>query len=223
MKVLASLLLVLAVAFMQVGSAAAAPQTQDGTVTINGTVTEIGQPETDENGVVTVLVTIETAEGPQTVRVSEQVAADLEVGEQVVDLVVNSEDVVPPEEVHPVAAILADFFGEDPSVVNGYHEDGFGFGVIAQAMWMSQSISGDASSTGLILEAKKSGDYSAFTLPDGSTPTNWGQFKKALKDKDNKHNLGVIVSGHADDDDNGQDKGNGKDKKDKKEKKNKKP
>ncbi|MBN2118406.1 MAG: hypothetical protein JW730_17665 [Anaerolineales bacterium] len=214
MKVLASLLLVLAVAFMQVGSALAAPQTQDDTVTISGTVTEIGQPETDENGVVTVLVTIETAEGPQTVRLSEQVAADLEVGEQVVDLVVNSEAVVPPEEVHPVAAILADFFGEDPSVVNDYHEDGFGFGVIAQAMWMSQSISGDASSTGLILEAKKSGDYSAFTLPDGSTPTNWGQFKKALKENKDKHNLGIIVSGRADKDNalGPQDKGNGKDK-----------
>jgi len=98
-------------------------------------------------------------------------------------------------------------------VVNGYHEDGFGFGVIAQALWMSDNLGGDISAAGLILDAKKSGDYSSFVLPDGSHPTNWGQFKKALREK--KNNLGVIVSGQADsptDEQGQQQNGNGHDK-----------
>ena len=237
MKLLSSVLLVLVVLFAQVGTAAAAPQTQEGTVSINGTVTEIGQPETDENGVTTVLVTIETAEGPVTVRVSDTVAAGLTVGGEVQDLVVNSEDVVPPEEepaedVHPISALLGDFFEVDPGVVNDYHEDGFGFGVIAQAMWLSQGVteSGDASATGCILDAKKNGTYGeCFDFGDDPVPTNWGQFKKTLKENKDKHNLGVIVSGHADDDDpsndknNGKGNDNGKDKKEKKDKKDKKP
>jgi hypothetical protein len=57
---------------------------------------------------------------------------------------------------------------------------------------------------GLILQAKQSGDFSnillsdgtVLTMPDGSVPGNWGQFKKALLEK--KNNLGMIVSGHAD-------------------------
>jgi len=95
--------------------------------------------------------------------------------------------------------------------------------VIAQAMWMAKGLTNDSDDSegvvvvdaGLILAAKKSGDYSAFTLPDGSTPTNWGQFKKAVMGKDKK-NLGIIVSGHAETTDEtgtqpllGNDQGNG--------------
>jgi hypothetical protein len=123
-------------------------------------------------------------------------------------------EVVPPEEpaedVHPIAAILANFFGEDPTVVNEYHLDGFGFGVIAQAMWVSRNLTGtedevgDASLAGDILQAKRDKDYEAFfeAHPEfgeqfsDEIPTNWGQFKKVLKEK--KNNLGTIVSGQAD-------------------------
>lgn len=230
-KLLGSVLLVLAVLFVQVGNVAAAPQMQD-TTPITGTIQNIAT-ETDENGVTTVVVTLE---GGQTVHVNVDTAVTLGLvtldpvtNQPVVDptkvgqtVEIDPTSVIPgegTEDVHPVAALLADFFDIDPSVVNDYHEDGFGFGVIAQAMWMSQSLNGDASVAGLILEAKKTGDYSAFTLPDGSTPTNWGQFKKALKENKDKHNLGVIVSGHADDKDSAnqkdhgnQDKGNNKDK-----------
>jgi len=48
----------------------------------------------------------------------------------------------------------------------------------------------------LILEAKQNKDFSACVLPDGATPTNWGQFKRAALGKDKK-NLGIIVSGHV--------------------------
>ena len=231
-KLYASILLVLAVLFTQVGNVAAAPQVQE-TTPVSGTIESI-TTETDGDGVMTVLVTLlDEAGASQTIRLSIETAvilglvtldpATLEpfVDETQIGQIVEIDPttVIPEEEeaVHPIAAILASFFGQDPSVVNEYHEDGFGFGVIAQAMWIAQGLNGDASTAGLILEAKETGDYSAFVLPDGSTPTNWGQFKKAALGKDKK-NLGIIVSGHAEDvvtddettsQENGQGNGNG--------------
>lgn len=235
-KRLAGILLVLAVLLAQVGNVAAAPRVQD-TTPITGTVQSI-TTETDEDGLTTVLVTLSDEEAAtQSVRLSVEMAVilglvtlDPTTKEPLVDetqvgqiVEIDPELVIPEEEeaVHPIAAILASFFGEEASVVNAYHEDGFGFGVIAQAMWMAQGLNGNASTAGLILEAKETGDYSAFVLPDGSIPTNWGQFKKAALGKDKK-NLGIIVSGHAEDlvtdegtalQDNGKGNGKGKDKK----------
>lgn len=238
-KTLASILLVMAVLFAQVSTVFAAGAAQEATP-ILGTIQSI-VVETDENGVTTVLVTVLDDMGEtHTARLSVETALALELvtldastNEPVADqskvgqlveidptTVIVDED--PEEDVHPIAAILATFFGVDAGIVNDYHEDGFGFGVIAQAMWMAQGLNGDASAAGLILEAKESGDYSAFTLPDGSEPTNWGQFRKAALGKDKK-NLGMIVSGQANNDDtdagfaqpgngNGKDKGKGKDK-----------
>jgi hypothetical protein len=235
-KLLSSIVLAIAVLFAQVGLAAAAPTAQDTTL-ITGTIQSI-TTETDTNGVTTVIVTLlDDLGATQTVRLSVDTAAALglvtldpvtsepvvdetKVGQPVeIDPTTVIPDETPEEPVHPIATLLAAFFGEEASVVNDYHEDGFGFGVIAQAMWMSKNLNEDASLAGLILEAKKTGDYSEFILPDGSTPTNWGQFKKAVSEK--KNNLGVIVSGNADPDDNvnpsaqtehehGKDKGNGK-------------
>ena len=221
--------MVLAVLFAQVGTAFAAPSAQDTSIT--GTVVNV-ITETDETtGATTVVVTYSDSAGqPQTARISLETAVGL--GLVTVDpttnvvtvvavpgdaLTLDPATVLPEEEtgdeyVHPIAALLASFFGVEPAVVQGYHEDGYGFGVIAQAMWMAKGLGeGDMAAAGLILEAKKTGDYSAFTLPDGSTATNWGQFKKAIMGKDKK-NLGIIVSGHADTDDeaavgNGQGKG----------------
>lgn len=99
---------------------------------------------------------------------------------------------------NPVGAVIASFFGLKYSVVDGFHQEGTGYGVIAQACWMSYELNGDASACGAIIEAKKSGDYSGITLPDGTTPTNWGQFKKAVSEhKGPGQTLGAIVSGHA--------------------------
>jgi hypothetical protein len=229
-KRLAGLLLVLAVLFGQVGNVAAASQPQD-TTPLTGTVQSI-TTETDASGVTTVLVTVLDAAGEtQTVRLSLETALSLglvkldpltqeplvdetQIGQTVeIDpaTVIPEEEAVE-EEIHPIAWLLAEFFGEDPGIVDGYHEDGFGFGVIAQALWMSETIGGDASAAGLILEAKDTGDFSAFTLEDGTIPSNWGQFKKAVLGKDKK-NLGVIVSGHAEEDSletsTQQDQGNG--------------
>ena len=211
-KSLATILLVMMILFAQVSTVLAAPTAQD-TTPITGTIQSI-TTETDANGVTTVLVTLTDDQGAtQTVRLSVDTALSLGLvtldpatNEPVVDetkigqtVEIDPTTVIPEEEqgfLNPISILLAAFFSEDASVINGYHEDGFGFGVIAQALWMSNKLNGDVSTAGLILEAKKSGDYSAFVLSDGSTPTNWGQFKKAVLDK--KNNLGVIVSGHSD-------------------------
>jgi len=213
-KLLAGVLLIFVLLTAQVGVAAAAPLAQD-TTPITGTIQSI-TTEVDANGVTTVLVKLTDDQGAtQTVRLSVETAVALELvtldpatNEPVVDetqvgqtVEIDPTTVIPDETTkeeatHPVAALLAAFFGEDATVVNEYHEDGFGFGVIAQALWISKNLNGDASVAGLILEAKQSGDYSDFTLSDGSTPSNWGQFKKEVLQK--KNNLGVIVSGQAD-------------------------
>lgn len=216
MRLLGGVLLVLAVLFAQVGSAAAAPQTQDGTVTVTGTVTAIGTPQTDANGVTMVPVTITDANGVQTtVLVTPTDAAGLTVGQENVTLTGNAGNAVPPEEdVHPISKLLSDFFFGDESMaaeIDSWHtgdneaDQVFGFGVIAQALWMATTGEGadattDAALAGEILLAKQSKNFEAFFeahpefLQEGTTaPTNWGQFKKLLKE-DKHENLGAAVS-----------------------------
>lgn len=213
-KLLTGILLIAAVLFAQVGTVFAAPQAQD-TTPITGTIQSITL-ETDTNGTTTVLVTVmDDMGGTQTVRLSvdtavslglvtldpttnEPVVNDSQIGQTVE---IDPTTVIPDEQTtqesyNPISMLLAAFFGEDASVIDGYHNDGYGFGVIAQSLWISKNVEGDATLAGAILEAKKTGDYSAF-FPEGTEniPTNWGQFKKALSDKHN--NLGVVVSGHG--------------------------
>ena len=238
-KLLASVLLVLAVLFAQVGTAAAASPMQT-TPPITGTVQSIST-ETDTNGVVTtaIVTLVLPDQSTQTVRIPATYAADLGLLDKTTlqpvapenmptEVTIDAAQVLPEEEpteesVHPIAWLLAEFFSEDPAIIEGYHEDGFGFGVIAQSLWISKNVSGDASLAEQILQAKQSGNYSnimlsdgtALTLPDGTVPTNWGQFKKALSEK--KNNLGVVVSGHAAQDNSDeslqtQQHGNGQDK-----------
>jgi len=212
-KLITTFLLTLAVLLAQVGTAAAAPQVQDVTP-ITGIIQSITVgADADGNAVVLVALADEFG-ATQTVQFSLEeaqalslISIDTATNEPIVneELIGTSADFDPAlativeepveESNHPISVILAAFFGEDASVIDAYHEDGYGFGVIAQAFWMSQNYGGDASLTSVILEAKKTGDYSAIELSDGSTPTNWGQFKKALSEK--KNNLGVVVSGKA--------------------------
>jgi hypothetical protein len=116
----------------------------------------------------------------------------------------------PPDEepptVHPVASALAEFFadtlGLDYEMIMDCHEDGMGLGVIAQACWMASMLYDPEAETNIapgdILEAKKSGDFSCIELPDGETPTNWGQLRKAVLGSEKaQKNLGAIMSGRA--------------------------
>jgi hypothetical protein len=221
-KFLATILIVLTVLFGQVGGVLAAPATQDVTPpTIQSVTTETVA------GVTTVIVTVVDGTGAtQTYPLSLEAAAALglvsvdsttnvvTVDETKFGQVVTVENgtitgVVaneqPDEEpFNPVAGLIASFFGVDNATINGYHEDGFGFGLIAQALWMSKNLTedgaGDPEIAGCILDAKQNGTYSeCFNFGDEDVPTNWGQFKKQVLDNKEKHNLGVIVSGHADD------------------------
>jgi hypothetical protein len=113
----------------------------------------------------------------------------------------------PPEEEptaeHPVASALAEYFadklGLDYDTIMGYHEDGMGFGVIAQACWISFLVNNDDGLLDQIIQAKKGEiEFSSITLPDGTTAKNWGQFKRAaLGNEKAKKNLGAIMSGRA--------------------------
>lgn len=105
------------------------------------------------------------------------------------------------EPQHPVGAALSLFFSgiTDYETIMTAHEGGIGFGVIAQALWLTQNLEGDTATFNAIIEAKQSGDFSAFILDDGSTPQNWGQFRKAVLDNDKKDNLGVVKSDKSED------------------------
>ena len=110
------------------------------------------------------------------------------------------------EKEHPVGSAIADFFsdtlGVDYETVMTYHDDGVGFGVIAQALWMTNALGGDTTTFAAILEAKQNNDFSTIPLNNSSTPENWGQFRKAvMSDREkSKENLGAIMSGHAEND-----------------------
>jgi hypothetical protein len=102
---------------------------------------------------------------------------------------------------HPVAGALCGYFegplGVDYETIAGWHEDGFGFGVIAQALFMAELLSeeGEAVDPQLILDAKK-GDWSELGLPEGVN--NWGrlrQYAMGMEVDKSLHNLGAIMSG----------------------------
>lgn len=234
LKLITTLVLAFAFLFAQVGNVAAAPLAQD-PAPITGTIDTI-VVDTDANGDPIVVVTLLDGQS-YTFSVETAVTLGLLVldpatSEPVLDPVTGlpqadltqegepieflPTDVIPDETeepVHPISAILAAFFNEEASIIDGYHEDGFGFGVIAQALWISRNLTGteeevgDASLVEDILTAKQEKDFDAFfdlhpeyALEDGTVPSNWGQFKKALSEK--KNNLGYVVSGHAEEDEN---------------------
>lgn len=254
-KTLLSIILSAIFLATQVLAAGAAPAAQD-TTPITGTVESITL-ETD-TGVTTVLVTLaDGMGGTQTLRLSLEETTALGLvtddgeGNPVVDdtaigstIEIDPLTVIPDEEAekqHPVGSAISDFFSEllgvDYETVMAYHDDGAGFGVIAQALWMTNALEGDSETFAAIMDAKRNKDYSGIALPDGSTPQNWGQFRKAvMKDREKaKENLGAIMSGRGEveqddtqveprnngnspDNENGNDKDKGKNKNKNKEK-----
>ena len=219
-KILISTIMAIIFLAVQVIAVGAAPAAQD-TTPITGTIVQDGITlETDS---ATVVVTLTNEEGTQTVRLSLDEAERLGLitddgtGNYVVDetkygtdVEINPETVIPDETdgtteepQHPVGSAISDFFsdllGVDYETVMDYHDNGAGFGVIAQALWMTNALGGDSQTFAAIMEAKQTKDYSGITLPDGSTPQNWGQFRKAvMSDREkSKENLGAIMSGRA--------------------------
>jgi hypothetical protein len=102
------------------------------------------------------------------------------------------------ENQHPIGSALATFFsdidGLDYETIMAAHEQGVGFGVIAQSLWLTTKLEGNAETFETLIHAKQTGDYSAFILEDGSSPENWGQLKKAILTKGKNNSLGVVIS-----------------------------
>jgi hypothetical protein len=219
-KALISILMVLILIALSGASVWAAPGGQEEEpqqpTTIRGIVEEIEVDE-EANTVFVTLALVDETDQPtgETQRVSMSLAKAQELG--LVDEAGNpsypsdpititlGDDVQVIQEVeHPVALALAEFFGNELDLdIMGAHEDGFGFGLIAQACWMSYALEGDATLFRDILDAKKGHtlgdlDLTAIEVPEGETPTNWGQFKKVvLGSKKAQRNLGEIMSGRA--------------------------
>ena len=187
-KLLTTLVIALAITIAQAGPVAAQSGTPVLPWTINTITPQIDPVTGDVTGVVVELT--DDMGNPQTVNLTQQEALDLglinpdgTVNSAMLDTMIDptllpsSGTGTEEEPQHPVGSKLSDFFSEllgvDYDAIMQAHEDGMGFGVIAQALWMTKKLAGDASTFQAILYAKQNHDYSGITLPDGSTPTNW--------------------------------------------------
>ena len=209
-KIFVAFILTFVILISQFGVVFATPASK--ITLLTGTVQSITL-ETDTNtGVTTVLVTVlDENNASQIVRINVKNATKL-------GLITNDENGTPainpsalgktiqidPKAAladngvnqNPVADALATFFSgtTDYETIMQAHNEGFGYGVIAQALWLTDKLKGTSADFLAILNAKETGDFSAFILQDGSTPTNWGQFKKAVLDGDKIGNLGVVMA-----------------------------
>lgn len=209
-----SLVLVFSLLLLQVGGAFAAPAWQ-GSIAVGGIVQSLTLETDSATGITTVTVNLVDENGAlQSIRVSQKTAIalglvvinedgkaginDLALGLRVE---VNPKDVIPVEATseHPVGSALATFFsdiaGIDYEMIMSAHEQGVGFGVIAQALWLTTKLKGNSDVFEALLYAKQTGDYTNFTLQsDGSTPKNWGQLRKAILDTGQAAGVGVVMS-----------------------------
>ncbi|HEX5836211.1 MAG TPA: hypothetical protein VFY26_00175 [Anaerolineales bacterium] len=220
-KLYISLLIMSLLVLTQVWGVSAAAA-HDNTDTILGSIQEITLETDLSTGVTTVLVTLrDENKDVLTVRISEQTAYDLGLLDYDVDgnpfivqplpetIEIDPATILPDEDdaQHPIGSAIATFFSDVPGVeystIMEAYENGTGFGVIAQALWLTRKLGGDADAFMIIIEAKKTGDFSTITLSDGTTPLNWGQFKKAVLAEDKKGNLGMVISDKEKDNGNG--------------------
>jgi hypothetical protein len=228
-KFLISLSLVFAVSAAQVSAVFAAP------AAVAGIVQSVTLETNTNTAVTTVLLTVVANGESQTVRITLESAITLGIvtlggdGNPVInELILGQQVEIDPATViideqmnqHPVGSALATFFSDindlDYETIMAAHESGTGFGVIAQALWLTRKLDGAADLFVAIIEARKTKDFSAFVLEDGTIPQNWGQFKKVIMDgKKGKPGIAMTDQGN-----NGNGNGNGKDKKDKDDKQN---
>ena len=203
LKFMTILFIVFTLILTQAGAVLAAPSLQEGFIT--GTVFSLECGTDLENP--TVFVTLDVDGVLQTVEIDLATAASLnliapdtecsvEALEGALSTLVSIDLATLDVHQHPVGAALSQYFSDitDYETIMAAHEDGTGFGVLAQALWLTMKMEGDSDIFIAIVEAKKTKDFSAFILEDGSTPQNWGQFKKAVLNGDKKNNLGVVMS-----------------------------
>ena len=221
-----SLILAFSLLLIQVGGAFAAPALQ-GSSTLVGIVQSITLETDSATGVTTVVVDlIDDNQMLQRVRVSQETAITLGLvvlngdGKAGINnlalglpVEVEPKNVIPveAETEHPVGSALATFFsdiaGLDYETIMAAHEQGIGFGVIAQALWLTTILEGNSQIFEALINAKQTGDYGDFVLKDGSIPRNWGQLRKAIVDKDEIVTVGVVMSNsNANENSNGKNK-----------------
>ena len=220
-RIFISLGLALTLLLVQVGGVFAAPSRQnpnfiDGIIqsitleadTVTG-VTIVSVDVMDGNDSMhTVRVTLETAIAQGLVLLNGDGKPDINTSALGKQIEIEPSSLIPAHEEneHPIANALATFFsdieGIDYQTIMTAHEQGVGFGVIAQALWLTTKLEGDAEIFEELIHAKQTGDYSSFILEDGTSPENWGQLKKAILGKDRNNGLGVVIS-------NSHDHGNG--------------
>ncbi|HET9908954.1 MAG TPA: hypothetical protein VFQ23_20055 [Anaerolineales bacterium] len=192
-KILICLIFVIAALGTRVKGVYAAPEALTGTV-------QSVTLETDTNtATTTVLIELLHNENKQTVRVNLDTAISLGLltlggdGNPVINeailgqlIEIDGATIITDEQEnqHPVADALATFFsdiaGLDDETIMSVHDEGTGFGVIAQALWLTRKLDGNAEIFLAIIDAKETRDFSSFVLEDGTTPENWGQFKQAV-------------------------------------------
>lgn len=227
-KFIISLILTFTVLTVQVGAVKAAPALK-GAAPVAGTVQSITLDTDTNTGMTVVLVNVlDKHDSVQTARISPETAITLGLvrldgdGNPAINnsalgqaIEINPEVIIPDEESdrHPVGRALATFFsditGVDYDKIMAAHDDGFGFGVIAQALWLTTKLEGSSDIFDAILQAKQTGDYSSFILDDGTIPMNWGQLRKAILEDKEKGNLGLIMSGKNNGNSNGNPNGSG--------------
>lgn len=219
-KLLISLILALSILMIQTGGVFAASALQASPV-IKGVIQSITLETYSTTGRTVVIVTVmDSNEVFQTAHIDEKAAKDLGLvmfdsdGKPVINdsalgqsVEIKPEMVLPDrdEDRHPVGNALATVFanieGLDYHTIMLTHNDGTGFGVIAQALWLTTKLGGNAAVFQALLLAKETGDYAEFTLDDGTTPKNWAELRKGLFEGKKVKNLGSLISN--------QDNGNG--------------
>lgn len=233
-RFLVIIVLVIAIVVGQVSAVFAAP------AVITGTVQRVTLETNANTAVTTVVITLLDKGASQTVRITIEAAIALGLvmlggdGNPIINesILGQSIEINPTavihngEDQHPVGSALATFFLDikdlDYETIMAAHDEGTGFGVIAQALWLTKKLGGDAVLFKLIIDAKISNDFSAFALgDDGTTPKNWGQFKKAVMEG-KKGKPGIVIadmensgggSGNNSNNGNGKDKEKNKDNK----------
>jgi hypothetical protein len=230
MKLLLGIVLTSIILMAQVGGVLAAPASQEATL-ISGAVQRITLETDPTTGVITVIVElVDINQHVQTVRISQETAVTLGLidingdGNPVLinqplgkTIEIDPSTVISDqqESQHPVGSALATFFsdieGIDYDTIMSAHEDGVGFGVIAQALWLTSELEGNSQLFQDLLYAKEHNDYRAFSdfTDDGTTPKSWGQLRKTLL---SKKSLGIVMSTHSNSGNTANENGNNKNK-----------
>jgi len=211
------------------GSVLAAPALQESDL-LNGTVQSITL-ETDSNtGITTIIIEMTGKDQtPQTLRISQETANAIGLvvrdgdGNSIINkqalgrsINIDPAKVIPDqqEDRHPVGNALATFFwdvpGLDYDTIMDTYDEGVSFSVIAQALWLTKGIGGDAKFFQELLAARKNNDYKAFSqfTDDGNAPKNWAQLRKSLL---GKKNPGDVTSNKDNGNENNRDKDKSKD------------